>query len=499
MATMMEHLLLGIDIGTSSTKGLLARPDGVVVATAQRPHALSLPRPGWAEHDALSVWWGDVTSICHELAPQAGSRLAGVAVSGIGPCLLPVDGDDAPLRPAILYGIDTRASAEIAELTERFGADTILGRGGSALTSQAIGPKLLWLRRHEPDVWARTARFYMASSFVVRRLTGAYVLDHHSASQCDPLYELGAHAWASDWASEIAPGLELPALVWPSDLVGTVSEAAAAETGLPSGLPVVAGTIDAWAEAVSVGVRHPGDLMLMYGTTMFFVQVTDRWIVDPRLWATAGPFPGTMTLAAGLATSGALTGWLRDILGGPSFDDLVAEARAVAPGSDGLVVLPYFAGERTPIQDPDARGILAGLTLRHGRGHLYRALLEGTAFAVRHNLEVFGELGASPRRIVAVGGGTAGDLWMQIVSDVTGREQEVPSETVGACYGDAFLAAVGTGLAERDDDWNSVARRIAPQASNAGTYQTLYDVYRALYPATRDQMHALAHVQAASV
>ncbi|HVA86303.1 MAG TPA: FGGY-family carbohydrate kinase [Candidatus Saccharimonadales bacterium] len=492
----VRELLLGIDIGTASSKGVLVRADGTILATAQRPHRLALPRPGWAEHDALDVWWADVVALCGELVPRAEGRLAGVAVSGIGPCLLPVDAADVPLRPAILYGIDTRATAEIADLTKRYGAAAILARGGSALTSQAVGPKLLWLQRHEPELWARTARFYMASSFAVRRLTGAYVLDHHSASQCDPLYDLDGRDWAADWAAEIAPGLELPRLVWPAAVVGTVTTAAAAETGLPAGTPVVAGTIDAWAEAVSVGVRRPGDLMLMYGTTMFLVEVVDRTLVDPRLWATAGPFEGTTTLGAGLATSGALTGWFREIAGGPPFEQLIEEAARVEPGSEGLVVLPYFAGERTPIHDPEARGVIAGLTLRHGRGHLYRALLEGTAYAVRHNLEVFGEIGAAPLRVVAVGGGTAGDLWTQIVSDVTGREQELPAETVGAGYGDAFLAAIGTGLARPDDVWNPIVRRVVPHVDRRTAYDAGYDVYRSLYPATREQMHALARAQA---
>lgn len=491
-----EELLLGIDIGTSSSKGVLARADGAILATAQRPHPLSLPRPGWVEHAALDVWWADFVALCGELVPQADGKLAGVAVSGIGPCLLPADAADVPLRPAILYGIDTRATAEIAELNERYGAEAILTRGGSALTSQAIGPKLLWVRHHEPEVWAATARIFMASSFVVRRLTGAYVLDHQSASQCNPLYDLAGRTWATDWSDEIAPGLELPQLVWPSEVVGAVTAEAAATTGLAAGTPVVAGTIDAWAEALSVAVRGPGDLMLMYGTTMFLVEVIDRTLVDARLWATVGVFEGTTTLAAGLATSGALTGWLREIVGRPPFEELIDEAARVEPGSEGLVVLPYFAGERTPLHDPDARGLIAGLTLRHGRGHLYRALLEGTAYAVRHNLEVFGEIGTPPLRIVAVGGGTAGDLWMQIISDVTGREQEVPAESVGASYGDAFLAAIGTGLARPDDTWNRIVRRVRPRLERRAMYDARYDIYRSLYPATRTQMHALARAQA---
>jgi xylulokinase len=178
-----EETVLGIDIGTSATKAILARPDGTVLAQARRPHALSLPQPGWAEHDAELTWWQDVIAVCAELAPLIGSGLRGICVSGIGPCIVPCDRRLRPLRPAILYGIDTRASDEIAELERRFGVEAILARGGSPLSSQAVGPKLVWFRRHEPDLWAQTTGWYMASSFVVARLTGAYVLDHHSASQ----------------------------------------------------------------------------------------------------------------------------------------------------------------------------------------------------------------------------------------------------------------------------------------------------------------------------
>ncbi len=491
----MGGLLLGIDVGTSSSKGVLARPDGEVLAEAERPHDLSLPRPGWAEHDAERVWWQDFLELCRDLLPKAGGGLAGVCVSGIGPCLLPADEGGGPLRPAILYGIDARATAEIDELTERFGAGEILRRCGSPLTSQAVGPKLLWLRRNEPEVWGRTRRFFMASSYIVHRLTDQYVLDHHSASQCDPLYDLAAHEWIPEWAEEIAPGLPLPRLLWPADVAGRVTPRAAEATGIPAGTPVATGTIDAWSEAASVGVREPGDLMLMYGTTMFLVEVTSQPLTHLGLWGTVGLLPGTHNLAAGMATSGALTAWLREISGGMPYETLVREAAAVAPGSDGLVCLPYFAGERTPLFDPLARGVICGLTLSHGRGHLYRALLEATAYGVRHILETMREAGGGGERLVAVGGGTRGGLWTRIVSDVTGRPQEIPERTVGASYGDALLAGIAAGLVEPGAGWNPTAQVVGPDPANRELYDGLYGVYRELYPATREQMHALAELQ----
>lgn len=484
-------LLLGVDIGTSSTKGVLTAPDGTVVATAVREHAVSRPHPGWAEHDAREVWWEGFAAVTRELLPQAGGEpVAAVGVSGIGPCALPATAAGIPLRPAILYGVDTRAVAEIEELTARYGAEAIVSRGGSPLTTQAVGPKLAWLRRHEPDVWERTERLFMASSYLVHELTGAYVLDHHSASQCSPLYDSREHAWIGEWAQEIAPGLDLPPLAWPGEVAGTVTEGAAERTGLATGTPVIAGTIDAWAEAVSVGVTEPGDVMVMYGTTMFLIEVLASRRTWPGLWGTVGVTPGTYDLAAGMATSGAVTDWLRQLTGA-AYGELTEEARAAGPGAGGLVMLPYFAGERTPLFDPDARGLVLGLTLNHERGHLYRAALEGTAFGVRHNLEAMRAAGGEARRLVAVGGGTKGGLWTQIVSDVLGRPQVLPSVTIGACYGDALLAARAANLSD-GSGWNPPAATVTPDPAVGRLYEELYGIYRDLYPATRDAAHALA-------
>jgi xylulokinase len=483
--------VLGIDIGTSATKAVLARPDGSVIAQTQRSHALSLPRPGWAEHDAEQVWWQDVLAVCAELAPIADSGLRGVCVSGIGPCIVACDRRLRPLRPAILYGIDTRATAEIDELEERFGADAILARSGSALSSQALGPKLLWLQRHEQDIWARAAGWYMASSFVAARLTGAYVLDHHSASQCDPLYDLAASDWARDWAEEVASGVPLPQLAWPSDQVGTVTVAAARETGLPVGTPVVAGTVDAWAEAFSVGVRRPGDLMLMYGSTLFCVQVVDSATAHPLLWLTQGAEHDRRSLAAGMSTAGLVTDWVRDLVGRPTWNTLLADAAAVPPGSRGVLVLPYFAGERTPIYDPLARGVIAGLTLDHRHAELLHATYEGTGFGVRQILALLEEAAEPATRVVAVGGGTQAELWLQIVSDITGVEQQVPEQTIGAAYGDALLAAIGAGLVPPDTDWSRPAHTVAPSREPRQLYDELFDLYERLYRQTADVIHRL--------
>ena len=486
-------LVLGIDIGTSSSKGVLVDAgDGTVVARAEVEHTTSFPRPGWVEHDAEDVWWADVAALTRNLLVHGTPDAVGV--SGIGPVLLPADAEARPLRPAILYGVDTRATREIAELTDEIGADAIVARGGTPLSSQAVGPKWRWLQRHEPEVWDATRYFFMASSYLVHRLTGEYVLDHHSASQCDPMYDLEAADWAPDLAELVAPGLALPRLRWPGEVAGVVTEHAASQTGLRAGTPVVTGTIDAWAEAASVGVESAGDTMVMYGTTMFLVQVADAPVRHPALWATRGVAPGSFTTAAGMATSGAITAWLRDLVGA-DYATLTDEAADVPPGARGLLLLPYFAGERTPIFDPDARGLVLGLTTGHGRAELYRAALEGIAHGVRHNLEAFRDAGGPDPRVVAVGGGTRGGLWTQIVSDVTGQEQHVPADTTGAALGDAVLAARALGFAADLASWNPIVATVTPDPERTARYDAFHEHYRALYPATADAAHFLAEEQ----
>lgn len=486
-------LLLGIDMGTGSTKGVLVDASGSVIATETVPHSMDLPRPGWAEVDAEQLWWREVCQISSALMAQlpSGGRLAGMCVSGVGPCLVLCDDAMRPLRPAILYGIDTRASAEITALTDELGEAAILQRAGTLLSSQAVGPKLEWVRIHEPDVFERATGWYGSNSYIAAKLTGEYVMDHHTASQCDPLYATREFEWNVPWAQRICGHLPLPRLVWPSDVVGTVTPQAAAATGVPVGTPVSAGTVDAYSEAFSVGVRRPGDQMLMYGSTMFLVQIIGEYHSDPALWTTAGVEHDTLALAAGTSTAGSLIGWLQTVTGGASFDELMAEASSVPPGSEGLLVLPYLAGERTPVFDPQARGVVAGLTLRHGRGHLFRAAYEGISFGIRQILERFDDAHTGART-VAVGGGLRSPIWAQALSDITGRPQLVPEQAIGASYGDALLAAIGVGLVAPDTDWAKIATEIKPDARYRGLYDDLYATWCELYPATKDQVHRLA-------
>jgi xylulokinase len=508
---MPGELLLGVDIGSYSSKGVLVTPEGEVITKATVEHEMSLPRPGWAEHDADEIWWGEFVAITRRLLSDkyTGADVGGVAVSAIGSCMLPVDQHGNALRPGVLYGIDTRSTAEIAWLNERFGDEDMFELGAMALTSQAIGPKILWLRNNEPEIYAKTHKILTASSYPVLKLTGEMVMDRHSASYYNPLIDIRTLEWDGRFADPIIDLDRLPRLLWSDEIAGEVIRAAAEVTGLRAGTPVTAGTIDAAAEATSVGVVDPGDLMIMYGTTMFFIQVTDRPTPDERMWCCGFCFPGLYGIEGGMSTTGALTRWFRDQFGQQelaaeaagvksAYATLADAAAEIPPGSQGLICLPYFSGERTPINDPLARGMYAGLTLSHTRAHMYRASLEGTAFGVRDNVEVMAAMGADPRRIVAVGGGTQNPLWLQIVSDVSGKSQIVPEKTIGASYGDAFLAGVATGIipdrAAISREWVSVARVIEPNPDTAETYAEYHAIYRSLYQSTRGEMHRLAEL-----
>ena len=484
---MRTRVVLGVDIGTSSSKGVLVTLDGQILRSATRAHSLSRPLPGHVEMSA-DLWWQEFIEIATELTAPSDAEVVAVGVSGMGPCVLITDEHSRPLRPAILYGIDTRATAQIDKLNATIDPAEILDRCGSALSSQAVGPKLAWIRDHEPDVYARARRLYMPSSWLAYQLTGAYVLDYHSASQCTPFFDSRSLSWYRPWIDLVAPAIELPRLRWPGEPAGVTAGVIA---GIPAGVPVITGTIDAWSEALSVGAHNVGDLMLMYGTTMFLINTVQAPITSESMWGTVGALKGTRSLAGGMATSGAITGWLRELFGAPDYDTLFTEAAASGPGARGLLMLPYFAGERTPIMDPNARGVVAGLTLTHTRGDLFRAALEAVALGVRHNIDIMRAAGAVIDRVVAVGGGTQGGLWTQIVSDVTGMTQVIPSKTIGASYGAAFLAA----QLEHDvciDDWNPASGVRRPDKANEAGYDDLYRLYLDIYPASREIVHALA-------
>ncbi|MCF2706085.1 FGGY-family carbohydrate kinase [Arcanobacterium haemolyticum] len=491
----MSELVIGIDIGTGSTKGVLADTQGNVLYSEVVRHETSFPKPGWAEHDPDEVWWQDVIEICRRLATRAKGDVAGLCISGIGPVFLAADERGTALRPAILYGVDTRSADEIDELTARYGEEKVLDVCGNGMTSQSVGPKIEWVKRHEPEVWAKTRRFLMAHTYCVFHLTGEYVLDHLAASMCEPLYSPFTNDWVDEWVEDICGDLPMPRLMWSNEVAGRITDNAARITGLKPGTPVAVGSVDAFVEALSVGVSQPGQVMLMYGSTMVAVQISDQALRGPSLWSCAGLLEGTSNLSGGMSTTGSLTTWVADLTG-KSYDELSKLAAASNPGSNGLIMLPYFSGERTPIADPKARGLLAGLNLTHSHGDLYRSALEATGFGSRHLLETIHKCGGSASEYWAVGGGTTGGLWPQIMSDIIGIKQYIPKVTIGASYGDALLAAQAAGCVDTNTNWNEAVREVIPNPETTELYNEMFQIYLDLYPATADMSHKLSDIQA---
>lgn len=491
---------LGVDIGTYEAKACLVDGAGRVVAEASRRHDMQIPEPGWAEHDAEEDWWQGFVTLTRQILAETGidpREIKGIGCSGIGPCMLPVDAEGRPLMNAVLYGVDTRAAQEIDELTEIIGEETLLRRTGNSLTSQSVGPKILWLKRRQPKVFEACHHIMNSTTYLVFKLTGEVVIDHYSAASYHPYYDIEAQGWTEAYDSLIAPVSLLPRILWSTEIAGHITDAAARETGLAIDTPVIVGTIDAASEAVSVGVQSPGQMMLMYGSSMFLILVTTERNADPRLWYSPWLFEGQHALMSGTATAGTLTRWFvdhfaKDLPKDKVFTHLLGEAETSAKGARGLLMLPYFSGERTPIHDTEAKGMILGLDLRHSRGDLFRALLEGIGYGIDQIITTYSELGSPIDTIEAVGGGTRNPLWRQAVSDITGKPQSLRQRTTGAAYGNAYLAARGLGRVgpEAIEAWNPKAEVVAPDADHATLYRNGARRFAELYRATRPLLSA---------
>lgn len=495
---------MGIDIGTSESKGVLADENARVVASLAIAHGMETPKAGYAEHDAENVWWRELCMLSKGLLEKSGvskKSVEALGVSAIAPCCLPVDYELKPLRKAILYGVDVRAAKEIAELEALLGKDEILSRCGAPLSSQSAAAKVLWVKRNEPEVYEKAERFITSSTYLVAKLTGRYVIDHYTAAAWAPLYDVNKLEWTDDKLG-ICDEYQLARCLWTHEIAGRVHARAARETGLLEGTPVLTGTADAAAEAFSAGVQEPGDMMLMYGSSIFIIHVTDALKPDRRLWTGPYLFPKTYAVTAGMNCAGTLTKWFKGVLapdieaaaenaGENPYAALARMAKDVPIGSNGLTVLPYFSGERTPINDPMAKGVIFGLSLLSTRADIYNACLEGVGCAIGQHFDIFREMGLQTRRVAAVGGGTKNEKWLQIVSDIANRAQEVPIVSIGAAYGDALLAAHATGLYKDRKDITArlgVLKTVYPREDAHAAYSKIADRYARLYQKTRELM-----------
>jgi xylulokinase len=511
---MSERYLLGVDIGTYSSKGVLVRiSDGQIAASHVVEHDLSMPKPGWVEHDADEIWWGEFVRICKTIIDKQvidARCILGVGVSGIGPCVLPVDENGKALRPGILYGIDTRAQAEIKQYEDALSREKIFELSGSELSSSSIGPKILWIKHNEPEIYNQAQWFLTSHAYIVYRLTGQATVDIYSACSYAPLMDIEEIRWLDQDIAGINPRSKLPKMFWSCDVVGGVTEQAADLTGLAEGTPVIAGTIDAAAEAISAGLSEIGEMMMMFGSSNSLIVRTEHLIRTPHFWGLNWLVPDAFAVVGGMATVGSLTRWFRDNFspieiegqtsGGENAYAALAHLLDDAPvGANGLIALPYFQGERTPFEDPYAKGVLFGLTLKHTRADIYRALLESVGFGIRHNLDVMREDGITPGRILGVGGVTKNKAWMQIISDIANVTIFIPQQQIGASYGDALMAGIGVSAFDSLDDikkWITYAQVFSPDQEKHRQYTPLYEIYRDLYEETRGLMRRLSTVTA---
>ncbi len=510
---MGKFYFMGIDTGTNSSKGVLIDEECNIISEHVTEHAMTNPSPGHYEHDADKDWWGDFCTISNSLIEKAKvdpADIKAVGASALGADCLPVDEQCRPLRKAILYGIDARAVDEMKELTELYGEAQIKKWYGRPLCSSDVMPKILWIKNKEPEVYNNTHKFLTGSSFIAAKLTGNYVVDRFlGLASFNPLYFNDGRPNPVTCKPVCRPD-QLAEVKEATDIAGYVTEAASKETGLAVGTPVIVGTDDSGAEAISTGVVAPGKMMIQFGSSIYMILGTKELIDDDRLWREAFIVPGLCDISAGTNAAGSLTKWYRDTIfpdafekeksGGPdAYQTMMDGIDQISPGSDGLITLPYFAGERTPINDPQAKGMVFGLTLAHTRQHMYRSALESVGYSVNQQLKIMMGHGVPIDQIFAVGGGVNNDLWMQIVSDIIGQELSTPAVTIGASFGDALMAALGIqwpGYETFDRLINFIkpGKTYKPNTENHAIYSKYQAIYDALYPATLDLMHDIGSI-----
>ena len=489
--------LLGIDVSTTATKAVLVDESGAVCGTGLAEYGLSMPQPLWSEQDP-DLWWSATASAVPRALSAAGATGAEVEAVGLtgqmhGAVLL--DGGGEVIRPAILWN-DQRTSAECDEIRHRLGPATLIRITGNDALTGFTAPKLLWVRRHEPEHWRRLATVLLPKDEVRRRLTGEAATDVADGSGT-LLFDLAARTWSRHVldALELDPAWFPPIFEGPA-VTGRISAAGAAATGLRAGTPVVAGGGDQAANAVGVGAVTPGITALSLGTSGVVFSTTERPIFEPRgrVHAFCHAVPGRWHLMSVMLSAAGSLRWFRDAIApGEEFGALAGSAEFVEAATDGLYFLPYLTGERSPHPDPQARGAFVGLTPAHDRRHLTRAVLEGVAFGLRDGLDLMLAAGMPrPAQIRASGGGLASATWRQILADVLDAELVTPSTTEGAAFGAAILASVAAGWFTDVPSATEALVRTSAAASPGparAAYADAHAGFRELYPALAPTFH----------
>lgn len=493
-------LFLGLDVSTTGAKALLINERGGVVSSATAPLALSAPHPLWSEQDPRDWWIGIVKSIRQALeqAGVSGSEVTSIGLTGQMHGLVLLDEQGEVLRPAILWN-DQRTGAQCDEMRARLGKEHLIQITGNDALTGFTAPKILWVQQNEAEIYARARHILLPKDYIRYRLTGDYAMDKADGSGTI-LFDLKNR----DWSPEVLAALDIPANWLPPTfegpaVTGYVSMLAAAETGLVQGIPVVGGGGDQAAQAVGVGAVQPGIIALTLGTSGVVFATTESPLIEPegRLHAFCHAVPDRWHFMGVMLSAAGSLQWYRDTLApGVSFDTLVNEAGDIKAGSEGLLFLPYLTGERTPYPDPLVRAAWIGLTVRHTRAHMTRAVLEGVAFGIKDSFRLILQAGLGHIEQVRIsGGGAKSELWRQIMADVLGVELVTVNTTEGAAYGAALLAGVGADFYENVpaacEATIQITGRTSPtQATRA--YQDYYPHYCALYPALAPEYKAMA-------
>lgn len=488
-----RELLLGVDLGSSGVKAVLLEADKGIRAVARRDVDLYSEHPGWAEADP-EQWWGALCALAPQLLEQAGATkydVVALAVSGMVPAVLALDDRRRPLRRAILQN-DARATLEIDRLRAALGDYDLLALTGSVLSQQSVAPTACWLAEHEPELWARTAHLVGAYDWLAMALGAETHVEENWALESglydfghEPLDELRA-ATGIDWP---APA---PVRV-PGSVVGEVSARAAEATGLAAGTTIVVGGADHVLSAYGAGLVKPGDTLVKLGGAGDILTVSDRALLDSRLYLDRHPIPGKWLPNGCMATSGSLLRWEQGLFDEESLEELDAAAAAATPGA--LLTLPYFLGEKSPLHDPDLRGVVVGLHLGTTRGDIHRSFLEAIAYGFRSHVDIFAQDGCGHGTTKVTNGGSRSRLWREILADVLNRELISIVDHPGASYGAAVIAGVGTG---RIGEWSYVENAledgevISPDPARAALYAERYQTYRELNDATAPFSHLLA-------
>ncbi|MDR7518753.1 MAG: FGGY family carbohydrate kinase [Armatimonadota bacterium] len=481
--------VLGIDIGTTACKAVLLDDHGEALAQAECLHDLMSPHVGWAEEDPEDWWRGVVATVRQVLRERNASGVKALGVSGMVPALLLLDAAGAPVRRSIQQN-DARAVDEIRFFKEHFSEDELFRCTGATWNQQVIPPKLLWLRRNEPESWRRVRRLCGSYEYVTGRLTGAAYTEANWALESG-MWDVLEEAWLKPVLVLLdLPPEALAPVQRPHEVVGEVTRPAADETGLHASTPVIAGSADHVAAALTAGLTTEGEAVLKLGGAGDFLYAITGFRPLRELFIDYHDLPGLFIINGCMATSGSVVKWFRDgFWPGVSYAELDQAAARVPPGSNGLVLLPYFLGEKTPLHDPEARGTVLGLTLSHTPAHLYRAILEGVAFAFRHHVEVLEAAGHRISRFSIVDGGARSGLWREITASILGREvYHLAGGHTGSAHGVAFVAGVAAGLWSWQDIKGQVkiAGVTEPDREAAAAYADLYAVYRETYRRLKD-------------